>query len=87
MKQTWLKGIGQRRVTTFSKLDFKKLADSVHCKVLLFAGQLEVDTWPVIGERTADAHQRLKNSRLTIVKDAGHDVADKQYIAAIEKTI
>jgi len=87
MKQTWLKGIGQRRVTTFSKLDFKQLAKSVHCKVLLFAGQLEIDTWPVIGERTADAHQRLKNSRLIKIKDAGHDVANKQYIAAIEKTI
>jgi pimeloyl-ACP methyl ester carboxylesterase len=87
MKQTWLKGIGHRRVTAFSKLDFKNLAKSVTCKTLLFTGQLEINKWPVIGERSAAAHKLLQKNTLTIVKEAGHDVADKHYIAAIEKII
>jgi len=87
MNQAWLKRVGHRRVTAFSKLDFKNLAKSVTCKTLLFTGQLEINKWPVIGERSAAAHKLLQKNTLTIVKEAGHDVADKHYIAAIEKII
>lgn len=87
MKATWLKGIGHRRVTAFSKLNFKKLAQEVHCKTLLFAGQLEINKWPGIGVRSSKAHQLLQCNELFIVKDAGHDVTNENYIEAIVKNI
>ena len=87
MKQTWLKEIGHRRVTAFSKLNFAKLSVTIECKTLLFAGQLEIDKWPVIGERVVNADKLLSNTTLTIVQDAGHDVANTQYIDAIKRSI
>ena len=87
MKPTWLKQIGKRRVAAFSKLSFSALAKSVTCKTLLFIGQVEVAKFPVIQERTDEAHKLLKNNELVIVKDVGHDVADKRYIDEIVHAI
>lgn len=87
MKNSWLKIIGHRRVSAFSKLDFVKLSKTIKCKTLLFAGQLEIDKWPVIGERATQADKLMVNSRLTIVQNTGHDVTSKDYIKAITKLI
>ncbi len=87
MKQAWLKAIGHRRVTAFSKLNFTKLSKTIECKTLLFAGQLEIDKWPVIGERVNSADKLLANVKLEIVQNAGHDVTNKYYITAISKVI
>lgn len=87
MRDTWLKGIGKHRVVDFSALSFESLAKSVNCKTLLFAGQLEIDKWPVIGERAKDAHSLLRNNKLVIIPEVGHDVADLKYIEAISGNI
>ena len=87
MKATWLKAIGHRRVQAFSELNFHELAKSIKCKTLLFAGQLEINKWPVIGERVADAHRRLKSNELIIIQGAGHDAANEFYIQAIAEAI
>lgn len=87
MKHTWLKRIGHRRVTAFSKLDFAMLSKKIECKTLLFAGQLEIDKWPVIGERATQADKLMINKKLTIVQNAGHDVTNKDYIKAITELI
>jgi pimeloyl-ACP methyl ester carboxylesterase len=87
MKQSWLNNIGHRRVTAFSQLNFGMLAKLISCKTLIFAGQLEIDAWPEVGERIADAHTLLRNNQMSIVKNAGHDVTNMQYIASIEAAI
>jgi pimeloyl-ACP methyl ester carboxylesterase len=87
MKQEWLTEIGKRRVAAFSKLKFNKLSGSIKCKTFLFAGQLEIDKWPVIGERVMEANKLLENVKLTIIPTAGHDVAHKDYIRAVTKAI
>lgn len=87
MKQTWLKAIGHRRVMAFSQLDFKELAKSITCEVLLFVGQQEIAQFPMIGNRATIAHQLLKHNKLFIIEGVGHDVANEHYIAAIEKAI
>jgi pimeloyl-ACP methyl ester carboxylesterase len=87
MEQAWLNNIGRRRVQTFSELHFQELAKLIECRTLLFAGQLEIDKWPIIGERAIKAHQLLQSNSLTIIQGAGHDVADKLYIQAIGETI
>lgn len=48
MKKSWLNNLGHRRVAAFSKLDYKKLAAKIKCKVLLFTGQTEMDMWPTM---------------------------------------
>lgn len=87
MKQAWLDSIGVRRVRDFSKYNFAKLSKSIDCPVKLFAGQQEIDRWPIIGERVHDAHTTLRNSTLHIVEGAGHNVANPAYIDSIVKNI
>ena len=87
MKATWLKNIGHRRVSAFSRLHFANLARSITCKTLLITGQAELDKWAVLNERIKNAHKLLKNNSLVIAKGAGHDVSDKSYIDAITKSI
>jgi pimeloyl-ACP methyl ester carboxylesterase len=87
MKQEWLREIGKRRVTAFSKLKFEKLSSAIKCKTFLFAGQLEIDKWPVIGERVTEANMLLENVTLAIVPTAGHDVTHEDYIRVITKAI
>ncbi len=87
MKKSWLSYLGQRRVAAFNDLDYRKLASKIQCKVLLFAGQSEMDMWPTMRYRTNEAPKYLANAKLTIIENVGHDVSDKVYIAAIEKLI
>lgn len=87
MPETWLKNMGHRRVTTFGKLNFEKLASSISCNVLLFAGQLEMNAWPILADRVTIASKLLQNVTFTIVPNVGHDVADPRYIAAITTAI
>lgn len=87
MKQAWLKRIGHRRVTAFNELNFERLSKAINCRTLLFAGQLEIDKWPVIGERVIEADRLLSDVTLIIIPDAGHDVANKDYVQAITNQI
>jgi len=87
MKKSWLNDIGHRRVTAFSKLNFKKLSAEIDCKVLLFVGEIEMNKWPDMKERNNVAHKQLQNNELTIVKGVGHDVANAQYVEAIKQSI
>ena len=87
MKSTWLKQIGKRRVAAFSKLSFDELSKDVGCKTLLFLGQIEAHKWPIMQERADEAHRLLKSNELIIVRDVGHDVADKRYINEITHAI
>ncbi len=87
MKQTWLNGIGHRRVSAFSKLNFKDLSAKIECRALIFVGEIEMKKWPSMNERNNAAHKQLQNNELTIVKGVGHDVANKHYIDAIIELI
>jgi len=74
-------------VTSFAKLNFAELSKEVKCKTLLFAGQLEIDKWPIMGERALKANKLMQKSTLTIVQNAGHDVTNKGYIQEITNLI
>lgn len=87
MKKSWLNNLGHRRVAAFSKLNYKNIASKIACKVLLFAGQIEIDIWPTMKYRTNEAPEYLANSKLTIIEKVGHDVADPIYIASVSKVI
>lgn len=87
MRKSWLNNIGHRRTSAFDKLNFKKLAKSIHCKTLIFAGEIEINKWPGMKKRALRANKLVPNSKLYVVEDVGHDVSDKRYIEAIKQAI
>jgi pimeloyl-ACP methyl ester carboxylesterase len=87
MKKSWLSNIGHRRADSFRKLDFNILAKGIKCKTLIIVGEIEAAKYPLIDKRSKLAHQKITNSNLVVVEGAGHDVSDKNYIAAIEAAI
>jgi len=87
MDPSWGKSLGKRRMTVFEKTYFKKLANNILCKTILFVGQYELNEWPIMVSRQNHAKTMLKNSELIIVPNSGHDVTDKKYIQAIKNSI
>jgi pimeloyl-ACP methyl ester carboxylesterase len=87
MKKSWLNIIGHRRVTAFSKLNFKKSSSKISCKVLVFVGEIEINKWPDMNERNNAAHRLLQNNELIIIQGVGHDVANSHYIEVIKQSI
>ena len=49
--------------------------------------KVEAKKYPLIGNRSQLTHKSIKNSRLITVTGSDHDVADKNYIAAIAEAI
>jgi pimeloyl-ACP methyl ester carboxylesterase len=87
LKKSWKNGIGHRRVTAFSKLNFGQLAKQVTCPTLIMLGSVEADKYPLMVNRANIAKQAIKDSRYVIVDGADHDIADKNYVAAIKKAV
>jgi pimeloyl-ACP methyl ester carboxylesterase len=87
LKKSWKNGIGHRRVTAFSKLDFNQLAKKITCPAIIMLGAVEADKYPLMVNRAQAAKQHIKNNRYIVVDGADHDVADKNYVAAIAKAI
>lgn len=87
LKKSWKDGIGHRRVTAFSKLDFDNLASSITCPTIIMLGSVEANKYPHLAKRALIAKERIKNNHYVVVDDAGHDIADKNYVAAISRTI
>jgi pimeloyl-ACP methyl ester carboxylesterase len=87
MKKLWLKYIGKHRDIAFSKLDFNKLAQKIKCKTLIFVGEAEAKKYPLLDNRTKVAHKKIRNSRVIIVPNCKHDVADERYITSIQENI
>jgi pimeloyl-ACP methyl ester carboxylesterase len=87
MKKSWLRNIGHRRADAFRALDFYELAKGITCKTLIMLGAVEAGKHPLIDSRSATAHRVIKNSRLVMVPNADHDVADPNYIRAIKESI
>ena len=87
MKKSWLSYIGHRRADSFRKLNFNNLAKSIKCKTLILVGRVEAKKYPLIDKRSKLAHQKITNSKLVVVEGAGHDISNRNYIAAIKDTI
>lgn len=87
LKKSWKDNIDHRRVTAFSKLDFNHLAKAVTCPTIIMLGSIEAEKYPLMVNRARIAKARIKNNRYITVNGADHDVADKNYIAAIKGAI
>lgn len=84
MRKSWLSAIGHRRTLAFDKLAFHTLARLIHCKTLIFAGEIE---WPETKKRALSAEKQISHSELSTVQGAGHDVSNKLYIETIKHRI
>jgi pimeloyl-ACP methyl ester carboxylesterase len=87
LKKSWKDGIGHRRVSAFSKLNFAELAKQITCPALIMLGSVEANKYPLMVNRANIAKQAIKNNRYVIVDGADHDIADKNYVAAIKEAI
>ena len=87
MKKSWLSYIGLRRADLFRKLNFNTLAKSIRCKTTILVGKVEAKKYTLIDKRSKLAHQKITHSKLVIVEGAGHDISNRNYIAAIKDTI
>lgn len=85
-KQSWLRGIGRRRVDTFKALSYKKLVKQINSKIKYFYGEIELTTFPDISYRhkISNANPHMQT---IFIPNAKHDVASQVYIDAIEHSI
>ncbi len=86
-KLAWIRDIGIRRVLAFEKLNFRELSKAIDCKVLLFAGGLELEKFPNLDRRIKSAHSLISNSELILAAGVGHNVVDPKYINSIVNNI
>jgi pimeloyl-ACP methyl ester carboxylesterase len=87
LKDRWKDGIGKKRVKAFSELPFNELVKNISSKTLIFAGDEEMNRYPMLSYRFEDAHTKIKNSKFIIAEGAGHDVTHPNYIKAISENI
>ena len=75
----------------FKKYRFNRIAKSIECKTLLLAGDKETiirgKNRHLVLNRAKDAKSRIRNSRLIIVRNGKHNIAGKEYDAALRKVI
>lgn len=83
----WKHMMGKRRMADFASRSFADVARGVRCPVSLFAGETELRQFPSLDRRVRDAHERLQRSTLTVVPDGKHNLAQPQYLAAVQNAI
>ncbi|MBI1968503.1 DUF2235 domain-containing protein [Candidatus Woesearchaeota archaeon] len=84
LKKSWKNFGGKRRIADFHNFSFDKLAKKVSCKTILIAGTKEGKE---LLKRVEDAHKKMKNSQLILVKDAKHNFAQKEYLRKLQELI
>lgn len=85
IKQWWKQGVGKRRVTDFNKLEASKLFPLIKARTFILYGTKEGEFVTI---RVKDTYKRLKcKKELVVVEGVKHDIADSNYLKAIEKVI
>jgi len=84
LKTSWKNGIGRKRMEDLKNFSFQELSKNINSKTLLIIGEKEPSE---ISKRTNSAHKRVKNSELFIVKNAKHNISQKEYINKLQEII
>jgi pimeloyl-ACP methyl ester carboxylesterase len=87
LKDKWKNDVGKRRIKAFSGLKFNELVKNISSKTLIFVGDKELERYPQLSYRFEDAHSKIKNSKMIVAEDVGHDVTHPNYIKAIADKI
>ncbi|MCA1806999.1 MAG: hypothetical protein LC687_03980, partial [Actinobacteria bacterium] len=73
--------VGKRRVRAFESVAFKDMVSQIYCQTALFAGENEPE---LLRHRCEQANKLIKNSKLNVIPNCGHDVTDDKYIHSIK---
>jgi len=74
----------KRRVEVFKELSFNEISKKINSKTILLIGDKEPS---ITIRRTKDAHRRLRDSKLIMIKGAKHDIEMEEYLKTLEKVI
>jgi|SRR5579862_2128431 len=83
----WFQSAGKSRIAAFRRISMNELAAKIDCPAAVFIGSEEIRKYKEMGRRSSGAHKRIKNSRLVVIDGAKHDVAEPNYVRAIEKEL
>ncbi|HLG90967.1 MAG TPA: hypothetical protein VI336_02285 [Candidatus Saccharimonadales bacterium] len=78
---------GKRRVENFKRLSMDEMAAKINCPTTIFIGKKEIDKHKDMELRSSRAHEKIKHSRLIVVKDVSHDVGDPKYVKSIKDSL
>lgn len=82
LKPTWVKWF--RKNFAKSDYSFFNLVPEIKTKVYLIVGDMEGDSCLI---RARDAHNKIEDSHLLVVKGAKHKIGQKEYLEAVRKII
>lgn len=77
----------KRRIKDLRNFDFDKLSKKSRTETILFVGGKEIEKYPPLGFRAKDAHRKIRGSKLTLIKDAPHDIGHVNYFSKIKESI
>ena len=81
------KWAGKRRIENFKQVSFNELAAKIKCPTLLLIGSKEISKYKDMNHRSTEANKRIKNSKLIVVNNIGHNVDNPGYIKVIKKEL
>ncbi|HSX18478.1 MAG TPA: hypothetical protein VLE51_03935 [Candidatus Saccharimonadales bacterium] len=87
LPKDYAKWAGKRKTENFKTFSMNDLAVKINCPTIIFIGRKEIDKYSDMDERSSEAHKRIKNSRLVVVEDVGHDVSDPKYVESIKHSL
>lgn len=87
MPAGWKKFIGKKRVADFEKMNCRKLCKQINSSAHIFVGEKESNKFPILLRRVQAAHKYIPASTWSMVPNTGHDIGQKEYLAAIGKQL
>ena len=83
-KRIYLKRIEKLTLKKNKDFSFNKISKSYRCKTFILVGSKEHKE---VISRAKEAHKKIKNSKLIIIKGAKHSLSKKEYFKGIKKLI
>jgi len=81
----------EKQFEDLNKYAFNKIVKNVKCRTILIAGGREMivhsKKYDHLIKRTKEAANKIKDSKLIIVENGGHDISQKEYLSAIKQIV
>ncbi len=83
-KEQWINEIGKKQFEMFKNYKFKEIVSASNSKIIFLYGEKDIN---LVKERSKIAHNKIKNSKLILIPNAGHDIRQLEYLRAIQEVI
>lgn len=84
LRKGWKKYVGKRRVKDLNNYSCNVLSKKIDCETILLVGDKE-DKF--IQKRVIKVGNKIKRGKVYFIKNAGHDIANKNYLKELLKHI